>query len=159
MYKFIILSAFSFLFLASLQSCQEQKPAKTTGEEKVKEVQSVQMNSLPENVFRILYEKSDYLDVLFDELPFSISQDDNASIRNLLSHIDNKIPVIQNKNCVPLGHQIYQEAGVILAEADFYVSEGCNYFVFSYQGKKYYNNMMTSGINFYENLKKQNTGQ
>jgi len=106
-----------------------------------------------------LYNECDYLDVIFMELPFSMSQGHPSGIRNLLSQLDNVPPESIDPNCPLMGNQVYQKAGETLAEADFYISEGCNYFVFTYQGKKYYNKVKQTGINFYENLRNKKFNQ
>jgi hypothetical protein len=111
--------------------------------------------ALPEAVFKKIYFEADYLDVIFQELPFSMSQENNASIRQIMNHIDNKPPASMPAGCPLFGQQIYQKNGETILEADFYHSPGCYYFIFRYGGDQYFNGMTDSGVEFYENLKKR----
>jgi len=122
----------------------------------VKAESSVKIIPLPGKLFKQLYEEADYLDVIFEDLPFSMSQEDNKSIRQFLVNVDVNAPEKIDNSCVPMGHQVYQKEGEIIAEADFYVSAACTYYVFFIGGKKYHNKMLPNGIEFFNKLKSGN---
>ena len=115
-----------------------------------------QITSLPALVFQEIYEESDYMDVIFQNLPFSISQEENTSIRQMLRHVDNRPPETLNNNCLLFAQQMFQKGGEIIAEAEIYHDPGCYYYVFTYKGQVYINAMTETGIGFYNDLKKGN---
>jgi len=113
---------------------------------------------LPKGLYEDLFKHADYLDVLFEDLDFSMSQDNNASIRSFLQNINIKRSTELNTACPPMGHAVFSKHGNTMIECDFYHSEGCYYFIFNYEGDQpaYSNAMSDVGINFFNNLKNRN---
>jgi len=100
-----------------------------------------------------MWEEGQMIDYLFHELPFSMNQNEIASIRTNMTYISeralDKIP----NNCKPIARQFYQVNGEIIFEGDVYFSEGCKFYVFHVDGKpKYGNYMSDSGIQFFTNM-------
>ena len=160
MARSVLFASICFSFL--LFSCQaKQKEVESpVKEEKVANAKPEPIIvSLPTSVFEELYTEADYMDVIFQELPYSISQENNSSIRQILRHVDNKAPASINNNCPLLAQQVFQRQGKIIAEADIFCDQGCYYYVFKFKGQVYYNAMTQAGIEFYENLKKGNIQQ
>ena len=110
---------------------------------------------LPKHIYDQIYKYADYLDVMFEDLDFSMSQDNNASIRSFLSNINIRRTPAVKSSCKPMGHVVFLKKGNPIIEADFFHSPGCYYFLFfDEMGKPIFANSMTdSGINFFENIK------
>jgi hypothetical protein len=134
----------------------ENKEEGIVSENKSEPVSS--LTPLPKEVYDLVYNQVDQMDGIFDELTFSMSQETNSSIQQLLNHVDMKAPMKVSDDCPRFSNQLYKKEGEVILEADVYCSEGCFYYIFKYQGEKYYNKMLQQGINFYENLKGQNFG-
>ena len=99
-----------------------------------------------------LWNNCTYIDLVFYDLPFSMSVDNQPGIRSNLIMIANK-QVSQNPNCKSIGRVIYQVDGNIVMEADMFYGEGCNYFVFYKNDKPVYANSMTAdGVKYFTNI-------
>lgn len=108
--------------------------------------------SLPFDTLQMLWERCDYIDYLFYNQNFSVSQSEQAAIQNALSHISDEVPTI-NPDCQPTGHLFYQVNGENRLEADLYFQQECVYFVFYEDGKPAYaNKLTTAGFQFYQTL-------
>ncbi len=114
---------------------------------------------LPVEVVEDIIMNADYLDILFEELDFSMSQDKNRAIRIFLQNIDYKTPLKEfNKDCKPLASVLISKNSNTIIEADVYHWDGCYYFIFLDENRKpkYANNMSEIGIRFFQNLKERN---
>lgn len=152
---FLALSLFVTLSCKNQKKSSDKNPEETGQLEKETTSQQSFLTALPADIFKKVYAEADYLDVIFENLPFSMSQENNASIRQILNHVDNKPPQTIPANCPLFGQQLYMKNGEIILEADFFHSEGCYYYIFKHNGKKYYNGMTQTGITFFDNLKKR----
>ena len=161
MYRLLIFSiAITLLFSFS---CNETKPTKTTESAKTTTptatvptkiaVQGKAMYpSVPVEIIKSLFEKCDYVDYSFENLPLSINRQEPRDIQHSLAQIAAE-PALINEACPPLGRMLYYQNGEIALEGIIYFSEGCNYFVFLENNKPKYANFMTaSGINFFKDL-------
>lgn len=110
---------------------------------------------LPKADADFLWNNCTYVDLVFYNLPFSMSIDNQAGIRSNLIMIANK-QISQNPACKSIGRVIYQIDGKIILEADMFYGDGCNYFVF-YKDKKavYANSMTAEGIQYFTNIMTQ----
>lgn len=157
----IILSLFSI-------ACNNSGSNKTENKKEIKEKQNkksekveegtYRLPPLPKNTYDQIFKYGDYLDIIFEDLDFSMSQDNNASIRAFLQNFNIKRTSLIKPSCKPMGHVIFLKNGNSIIEADFYHSPGCYYFLFMYEGDKpmFSNSMSETGINFFENIKKNN---
>ena len=117
-----------------------------------KSADSTDLGSIPEKVYLRLLAECDYVDILFFDSPVSMGQDDDAGIQSTLTFITKEVAK-PNADCKPLGRISYMIKGEIIAEADFYSSEGCNYMIFMEDNKpKYANVLSPNGIQFFQNI-------
>ncbi len=108
--------------------------------------------TLPQEIATKIGTNGDHIDVIFYNMPISISRDGNIDVQQMLSHVSDQAPT-QVAPCQPIGRIFFQSQGETLAEADLYLGENCNYYVFMENGKPTYANLlMPEGIQLYENL-------
>lgn len=108
--------------------------------------------SIPAEEVKILWDSSDYVDIVFYYEDFSISQKNQSDIRGMLNYISSNVPQI-NANCQPIGRIFFQIQGRNAAEADIFFTQGCTYFLFYKDGKKAYANGFTeSGAKFFNQI-------
>lgn len=107
---------------------------------------------LPQEIATKIGANGDHIDVIFYNMPISISRDGNTDVQQMLSHVSDQAPT-QVAPCQPIGRIFFQGQGETIAEADLYLGENCNYYVFMENGKPTYANLlMPDGINLYEKL-------
>ena len=100
-----------------------------------------------------LYENCDFIDFIFRDLPFSISQEDKASIQQTIRHINNVPPKSIDPNCPYFAQQIFQENGEIVLDAKIFFQEGCTYYLFYEEGVvKYSGSFTAEGVTFYNSI-------
>jgi hypothetical protein len=156
---------FAIAVLSIIFSCQE-KEAKTKVEDSGNTVESSSTPSstnisqsdlkpLPADLFKPVYLEADYMDIIFEELPFSMSQDNNNSIRQILNYIDVNAPDSYDPNCPLFGQLLVQKEAVYVMEANIYHSGGCYYWLIKQQGNQYLNAMTDAGIEFFNQLKQR----
>lgn len=108
--------------------------------------------SIPLDTLTMLWEKCDYVDFVFYNFNFSMSQDEKVGIQSTLRHIAEETPVI-NPSCPPMGRIFFQVDGRNALEADFFIGDECLYYIFYDNGKKAYANKMTDmGKNFFASI-------
>lgn len=159
-----------FLFISIIFSaiaCENSPtstPAKTTQETKTatpppssntptNTVQGKELYpSVPVELIQSLFEKCDYVDYSYNNLPFSMNRKEQRDIQHSLTQISSQ-PALINDNCQPLGRVLFYQNAEIALEAIIYYSQGCNYFVFVENNKPKYANYMTStGVNFFKDI-------
>ena len=97
-----------------------------------------------------------FIDYIFYDLPFSISQDNQPSIHANLKLISSGALDNLPLNCKPIGREFFQINGEIVHEADLYFSDGCYGYVFLKDGKPIYANKLTeAGMTFYTRIVNQ----
>ena len=108
--------------------------------------------SIPFKTIKALYEKCDYVDYSFNNLPFTISRQEPNDLRHSLGQIAQEVALVDS-NCSPFGRMIYYKDGEVALEGLIYYSKGCNYFVFLENNQPKYANFMTpSGVQFFNGL-------
>lgn len=139
------------LVLTMLACKSETKNTTTAQQEPGAQAQIHPM--LPAELQNKLYNQVDFLDFIFHNFPFSMSQKEKPSIQLNISYIDKK-PVLEiPAGCKPVARQFYQIEGEIILEADVYFGEGCSFYVFFENGQaKYANQMSPDGIGFFNNV-------
>ena len=112
---------------------------------------------IPKDVVTQLFNECDYVDHIFYNLPFSLSQDDPAAIKAGLQFLSIPQEPTDISICTtPLARISYQVKGEIIAEADIYFNETCRLFVFIEDNKpKYVNPLNQQGLAFYQNILSQ----
>lgn len=132
-----------FALALLMVSCKEDKPA---------EPQAV-YPVLPSELGQKLFVETDYLDFIFHNFPFSMSQSEKPSIQANISYIGSEPVYDIPATCKPIARQFYQIQGEIVIEADVYYGEGCYFYVFYQDGQAKYANMMSqNGIGFFGNI-------
>jgi hypothetical protein len=109
--------------------------------------------SLPDDIVRTMVDKVDYIDYLWNDLPFSVSQEEKKAIVTNITFISAEPQTTIPAGCKSIGRKTFNIKGEILIEADVYFSKGCAFYVFIKDNKKVYANKMTpQGIEFYTKL-------
>lgn len=140
-------------------SCNGKKVGETsTGESKSASPGAVEVDTFPflsSKDVNTLYSIADHVDVIFYKLPISVSQDDPASAKNTSLYISPASPRITS-HCEPIGRLSWIADGKIIRDADFFIGEGCNYFVFIENGKPVYKNAMAlEGVQYFQTIMSQ----
>lgn len=151
MQKLLIL--LSFLILAACGGGSHSNTATSTASAKPAPTpQGTPMESIPFEEVKNLFDKCDYIDYLFYNTNFSISQNQKGSIQTAISHIAQS-PAIHNPACKAIGRIFYQIEGKSILEADIHFQDGCTYFRFLKDKKYAYGNLMTDdGVLYMNNI-------
>ena len=152
-------TVFSFLIALVFAACQNQKaPAGQATEQAAPEEKAAPQATLPSVPLALLekiWNEGTQVDLIFYNLPFTMSMDEKPAIQHTVRHIaEDPAPLVPG--CQPMGRITFQAEGEILLEGDFYFSTGCTYYVFyEKQEKKYANYMTNEGINYFNQQIKQ----
>ncbi len=146
------------VLLFCLSSCQE-KPTTAADSPQNSDVSKEQANnlvlpSIPVEIMQDLWDNCEFVDYIFYELPFSMSQSEKPSIHANLGYIDKRpVPTGIPTDCKPIAREFFQINGEIVLEAEVYFSKTCQFYVFM-DGKspKYANAMSPNGIKFYNQM-------
>ena len=146
---FIVLTA-SLVFI----QCQtkDKNNASTVADAAVQETKN-NLPPLPQEEYSKLIEQCDFIDYIFIDLPFSLSQNEKESIQQNIQFIDRAGVESIPSGCKPIARKFFKIKGNIVLEADVFMDQNCKHFVFYKDNKAVYvNKMAQSGINFYNNL-------
>lgn len=145
------------MVLSALISCSENKTPKTKSATVENEISYLaeEYPALTREILEEVWQKSDMVDYIFHELPFSMSQNNQASVRANIAYIAKTGQGPIPSKCKALGRQFFQIEGEIVLEADIYYSDDCYFYIFHHQGNKYANVMTEQGKTFYANMIKQ----
>lgn len=152
---------FPLILLVSFSCSEKNKKSTETIAQTPTMVSGPSVPGLPQEIYTKLLDSCTYIDYIFHNLPFSLSQDSDADINLNIMFIDITKPVGQlDQSCKPAARKFFQIKGKIVYDVDVYLSDKCNYYVFlDKDGKPVYANQMTeTGRNFYNNIIKQVTG-
>ncbi len=146
------------IFSLTLISCGGEN-AKTKNSDKTDAASSpasqnnknqVAFESIPKETIMNLWEKCTYIDYIFHDLPFSMSQDSKESIQANLNYIATEPMAFIPSDCKPMARQMFHIDGDIVLECDVYLSDKCQFYVFVENEKpKYANRMTADGLNFF----------
>ncbi|MEL6926326.1 MAG: hypothetical protein AAFO94_19950, partial [Bacteroidota bacterium] len=116
-----------------------------------------QLPKIPNQEGKFLMENVSYIDVTFNNLPFSMSIDNAPGIRSNLGLIDAAGPAPELKSiCQPIGTIFYDVNAQTYMSADIMYGEGCNYFVFKKNNQPLYANRMTpDAVQYFTNVMTQ----
>lgn len=120
-----------------------------------------QLPSVPKERMVMLWDSCDYVDVVFYELNFSLSQNTQGSVRSMINNISDATVEIKS-GCPAIGRIFFQVDGRNEMECDLFFNEKCQYVIFYEDGKQAYANPLSEqGFKFFSNLFKQvqNAGQ
>lgn len=108
---------------------------------------------------KYLWDNCDYIDFVFFDLDFSMSQEEKSAIQGTIAGIGANAPTL-NPACKPIGRVFFQVAGKNVEEADLVMGQGCVYYIFQENGKSAYANLLTErGFKFYQDVFTQVLGQ
>ncbi len=114
--------------------------------------------ALPQADMQRMFAQATYIDYIFYELPFSISQDNQPSIHANLKLISSLPLTNLPQGCKPIGREFFHIGGEIAYEADLYYTDGCLGYVFLKDQKPIYASKLTEeGMKFYANIIRQST--
>jgi hypothetical protein len=149
----ILIASFGLALSSLMMNCsgKEKKSEPAAAQEKKNN-----LPALPQNEYSLLVEQCDFIDYIFIDLPFSLSQNEKESIQQNILFIDraglDNIP----QGCKPIARKFFKIKGNIVLEADVFMDNTCQHFIFYKDNKAVYaNKMAQSGINFYNNLIEQ----
>jgi len=109
--------------------------------------------SIPQPMVMDLWNKGNLIDYIFHNLPFSMNQSEQASIRTNLTYFTPMAQQYITPGCKPMGRQFFSIEGEIVLEADIYYTETCAFYVFFVDGKaKYANQMSDAGKQFFNTM-------
>ncbi|MFK8100981.1 MAG: hypothetical protein AB8G15_00585 [Saprospiraceae bacterium] len=150
--KYLLIVITLSLSLFACQSEPAAKQPKTASPQTAAPTTQQLYPSIPAAIVQNLFQECDFLDVIFNGsfkgVSMSLSQDQQNDIRQTLSFITTT-PAQINSNCKTTGRMFFLKQGVTLLEADFYLQDGCQYFVFFEKGKATYANAMSQvGANY-----------
>ena len=111
--------------------------------------------SITDSIMVHLWENCDFIDYIFYNFDFSLSQGDKPAIQASLNHVSREVPEI-NPECRSIGRIFYQVEGENVMEADIILTEQCQYYIFYENGRKTYANKLSeAGIGFYNGVFQQ----
>ena len=88
----------------------ETTPQPPAVETKMKSNGKALYPSIPFGTIKALYDKCDYVDYSFDNLPFTISRQEPNDLRHSLGQIAQEVALI-DANCPPFGRMLYYKDG------------------------------------------------
>ncbi|MBT8221087.1 MAG: hypothetical protein KJP00_14760 [Bacteroidia bacterium] len=133
-----LLMIFTFLTLSA--QCKSDKPQETTNTET--SVEETDLPLLPSEDLQNLYANATHVDYTFYHYSFSMSYDNQKSIRSVLNFV-NQNSSVHDVNCAPLCRMIFLQNGQIIMEAELFVSENCAHYVWYLENQKKYANVMS----------------
>lgn len=114
---------------------------------------------MPKERLQNLWDNCDYIDFVFFDLDFSMSQEEKSAIQGTVAGIGANAPTL-NPACKPIGRVFFQVAGKNVEEADLVMGQGCVYYIFQENNKPAYANLLTErGFKFYQDVFTQVLGQ
>jgi len=157
-YAFIILASLCFLGCGSTETAKkpaaqngastQATPAKPAGAKN-----QVALESIPRSTIMKLWNSCTYIDYIFHDLPFSMSQDESESIQANLNYISSEAQPFIPSNCKSIARQMFHVGGDIVLEADVYLSDVCQFYVFVENEKPVYANKMSpSALQFFSTM-------
>lgn len=108
--------------------------------------------SISAEKMKYLYDNCDYIDFIFYDLDFSMSQDQKPAIIQTLRGVSTT-PGRIDASCKPVGRVFFQVEGVNAVEADLFFGGACLYYIFFEDGQYAYSNQMTQeSASFYQQI-------
>lgn len=148
----VFLSLAVILGLLTLDACQPKKNTEAIAEPAPALPAAPAYPALGNREISQLYASADKIDIIFYNLPISVSQESIASVRNSVLYIS-PVGTLLNANCRPLGRMSWMAKGEIIQEADVYCETGCNYLIFMKDNKPVAANALElAGIEFFKNI-------
>ncbi len=160
-------STFIIIFIIIIFSCKNTTPSHPVENKAIPIKQTStefigpEIPGVPQSVMIRLLKDCTFIDYIFHDYTFSVSQAEDSDIDQNISFIDINKPVGRLiVGCKPMARKFFQIKGKIEYDVDVYLSDKCSYYVFvDKKNKPIYANYMTDGgKQFYNNIIKQATG-
>jgi len=145
----VLVICFSVFSCKSDSNTASQKQSEPVAAQKA---QAPEFERIPDETIMRLWNECTLIDYIFHDLPFSMNQGEQASIRTNLTYIDGNVQANIPAGCKPMARQFYQIEGEIVYEADVYYSDNCKFYVFYDGDKKYANKMSNDGMQFFNTM-------
>lgn len=116
---------------------------------------------IPEEIMVKLLNECTFVDYIFKNEAFSVSQSEDPSIDQNIMFIDIKKPLGQiPKDCTPSARKFFHIDGKIVFDVDVYLTPQCKFYVFVDKDNKplYANHMTEAGVIFYSRIAQQARG-
>ncbi|MEM8582724.1 MAG: hypothetical protein AAGF87_00575 [Bacteroidota bacterium] len=111
--------------------------------------------SIPIDRLEYLWNNSNYMDVVFYQLPVSLNQSTMEQIRSTIMGIGEEVPAI-DPACQSIGRIFFQVDGDNVETAEIFFQQGCTFYLWLEDEQPAYANQMTeAGVNFYNNIMQQ----
>ena len=108
--------------------------------------------SITEEKMKYIYENCDYIDFIFYETDFSMSQNQRPAIIQTIGGVSTT-PAPIDASCKPVGRLFFQVQGTNALEADLFFTGTCMYYIFLENGTYAYANLMTpQAATFYQKI-------
>jgi hypothetical protein len=160
-----LLKFYFFVLLLVIAGCKNKSKnisnAATVSADQTEYLDGPEISGVPKEVMVKLLNECTFIDYIFHDLPFSLSQAEDPSIDQNIEFIDFKRPLGRiPKGCKPIARKFFQIKGEIVYDVDVYLSDKCKFYVFvDKKNKPVYANFMTeSGIKFYTQVVEQARG-
>ena len=113
---------------------------------------------LPLKIAQMIWDSCTAIDYTFNELPISLSVDNQTTIRQNVMHIAADSPPTLDGNCKPMARIFFAQKNKILLDADVYFKQECTYYLYFRHGEStpiYANKMTQTGLDFFKNVLSQ----
>lgn len=95
---------------------------------------------------------ADQVDIIFYNLPMSITQDDAASAKNTVMYIS-ALPLPEDMSCPPIARLTWMSNGSIVKEADVHLQGNCAFLSFMEKNKVVARNTLDpAGVEFFNTV-------
>jgi len=159
MYRLLYISLLVFTISCSGDTNKSKSQTTKTTQAAASQAQGEPLLPMIPNDLKLkMWNEGEIIDYIFHDLPFSMNQNEQASIRTNMTYIADAPVTALPKGCKPMAKQFYQANGSIIYEADVYFNKDCQFYVFYIDGKaKYANQMDETGKQFFTNMISQAT--
>lgn len=152
------LNFLSFTLLILLSGCQQKEPSAPA---QAAPSAPAELPGVPSDILNRLMDECTGIDYIFNELPFSLSFQEEPGIDQNIAFIDPAIRVGPiPADCKPMARKLFLIKGEIAYEADVYYSGKCKFYVFLGKDKKplYANGISAAGVQYYLQVFQQAQG-
>jgi len=145
------ISLFLICFLACM-ACKTEKKSKPEQPE-VQNISSEEVPRSDQDFVKNLFDQVDQIDYIYHNFDFSMSISEPNAVKSNIATLSGQsigaIPI----HCKPIGRQMFMAKGEMLAEADLYFSDGCQFLVFVEKEKPVSGSRFNeTGITFYNSV-------
>jgi hypothetical protein len=138
------------LFLGLLAACKPEHGA--TAETPAAAPAQAALPYMSREDINALFTATDKVDIIFYDLPVSVSQDDATSAKNTVTYIS-PLPPPAEWSCPAVGRLSWISGGAIIKEANVHIDSVCAYLVFVQQEQPVASNVMgPAGQQFFRSV-------